>query len=80
MSKEDKMVVLEMSLILRLAACLDQRPENLISSIKIKLQNNTLLIELLPFDSNQDLLLEKWSLEFCSKVINEQKNLQLKVV
>ena len=42
MSKEDKTLVLEMSLILRLAASLDQRPENVISSIKIKLQKNIL--------------------------------------
>ena len=38
MSKEDKTLVLEMSLILRLAASLDQRPENVISSITIKLK------------------------------------------
>ncbi len=79
-SKEDKSLVLEMSLILRLAASLDQRPENLVSSIKIELQNNILLIELLPFNSNQELLLEKWNLELCSNVIQELKNLELKVV
>ena len=80
MSKEDKTLVLEMSLILRLAASLDQRPENVISSIKIKLQKNILLIELLPFKSSQELLLERWNLELCRKVIKEQKNLELKVV
>ena len=69
-----------MSLILRLAASLDQRPENLISSIKIKLQKNILLIELIPFNSNQDLLLEKWNLELCSNVVKELKNLELKVI
>ena len=40
MSKEEKTLVLEMSLILRLAASLDQRPQNVISSIKIKLLKN----------------------------------------
>ena len=79
-SKEDKTLVLEMSLILRLAASLDQRPQNLISSIKIELQNNMLLIELLPFNSNQELLLEKWNLELCRNVIKQLKNLELKVV
>ena len=79
-SKEDKTFVLEMSLILRIAASLDQRPENVISSVKINLQKNILSIELIPFDLNQDLLLEKWSLESCGNVIKEQKNLDLKVV
>ncbi|ABM71729.1 putative exopolyphosphatase [Prochlorococcus marinus str. MIT 9515] len=79
-SKEEKTIVLEMSLILRLAASLDQRPENVISSIKIKLQKNALSMEIIPFNSNQDLLLEKWSLESCRNAIKELKNLELKVV
>ena len=79
-SKEDKTLVLEMSLILRLAASLDQRPENVLSSIKIKLLNNILAIELIPLQSDQDLLLEKWSLELCRNVVKELKNLELKVV
>ena len=79
-SKEDKILVLEMSLILRLASSLDQRPENLISTIKIKLQKNVLLIELVPFNLNHDLLLEKWNLELCRSVVKELKNLELKVI
>ncbi len=80
MSKEDKILVLEMSLILRLAASIDQRPENLISSVKIKLQKNILLFELIPFNKNNDLLLEKWSLKLCRDVVRELKNLELKVI
>ena len=80
MTKEDKTLVLEMSLILRLAASLDQRPENVISSIKIKLLKNILSIELIPFNSNQELLLEKWSLESCRNVVKELKNLELNIV
>jgi len=68
-----------MSLILRLAASLDQRPENVISLIKIESLKNILLFELIPFDSNQDLLLEKWNLELCTNVVMELKNLELKV-
>ena len=79
-SKEDKKLVLEMSLILRLAASLDQRPGDIISSIKIKLQNNILSVELLPFNKNNDLLLEKWSLELCRHTLKELKNLELKVI
>ena len=77
--KEDKILVLEMSLILRLAASLDQRPENVISSMKIKLLKNILSIELIPFNSNKDLLLEKWSLESCRNVLKELKNLELNI-
>ena len=68
-----------MSLILRLAAALDQRPDKVISSVQINLKENNLTFELLPFNAQQDLLLEKWSLELCSGVVKELKNLELKV-
>ncbi len=79
-SKEDKTLVLEMSLILRLAASLDQRPDKAISSVQIKLQGNILIFELLPLNKNHDLLLEKWNLGLCRNVIKELKNLDLKVI
>ena len=79
-SKEDKTLVLEMSLILRLAASLDQRPDKVISSVQIKLQENNLTFQLLPLDRNHDLLLEKWNLGLCRNVIKELKNLELKVI
>ena len=69
-----------MSLILRLAAALDQRPDKVISSVQIKLQENILTFELLPFDRNHDLLLEKWNLGLCRNVIKELKNLELRVI
>ena len=69
-----------MSLILRLAASLDQRPDKLISSVQIKLHENILTFELLPFDTNNDLILEKWNLGLCRNVIKELKNLDLKVI
>ena len=75
-----KTLVLEMSLILRLAASLDQRPDKVISSVKIKLQENILTFELLPLNKNHDLLLEKWNLGLCRNVIKELKNLDLKVI
>ena len=80
MSKEDKTLVLEMSLILRLASALDQRPDKVISAVKIKLQHNILLFEIIPLNKSQDLILEKWSLELCRSVVKELKNLELKVV
>ena len=79
-SKEDKTLVLEMSLILRLAVSLDQRPDKVISTVQIKLQENILTFELLPLNRNNDLLLEKWNLGLCCNVIKELKNLNLKVI
>ncbi len=79
-SKYDKTLVLEMSLILRLAASLDQRPEKVISSVLIKLQNNIIKFELIPSSEKNDLLLEKWNLGLCRNVVKELKNLDLEVV
>ena len=79
-SKEDKAIVLDMSLILRLAASMDKRPEPVISSVKIKLVNNEMTFKLIPSENNKDILLEKWSLESCQIALKELKNLQLKVV
>ena len=69
-----------MSLILRLAASLDQRPDKVISAVQIKLQKNIITFELVPLNSDHDLLLEKWNLGLCSNVIKELKNLDLKVI
>ena len=69
-----------MSLILRLAASLDQRPDKVISSVEIKLKENILTFKLLPLNRNNDLLLEKWNLGLCRNVIKELKNLELKVI
>ena len=69
-----------MSLILRIAASLDQRPEKAISSVQIKLQGNILTFELTPLNKNHDLLLEKWNLGLCRNPIKELKNLDLKVI
>ena len=79
-SREDKSLVLDMSLILRLASALDKRPDSVISSVQINLLENQLIFKLLPFDSSKDLLLEKWSLESCSNAVKELKNLELKVI
>ena len=69
-----------MSLILRIAASLDQRPDKVISSVQIKLQENILIFKLLPLIRNNDLLLEKWNLGLCRYAIKELKNLDLKVI
>ena len=78
-TKEEKNIVLEMSLILRLASSLDKRPDPSISSVEIELLNNVLSFKIIPYDFNIDLLLERWSLESCSAALREFKNLELKV-
>ena len=78
-SKEDKAIVIDMSLILRLAASLDKRPEPVISLVNVSLLNDNLTFRLKANNSNKDLSLEKWSLKSCSNVLKELKNLELKV-
>ena len=78
-TKEEKKIVLEMSLILRLASALDKRPDSSISSIDIQLLDKKLLFRIIPSDLNKDLLLEKWSLKSCSDFLKELKDLELEV-
>tara|TARA_Y100001933_G_scaffold187972_1_gene187011 strand:+ start:8674 stop:10263 length:1590 start_codon:yes stop_codon:yes gene_type:complete len=79
-SREDKMLVLDMSLILRLAASLDKRPDPVISSIKITLLKDQIIFELISNELGIKPLLEKWSLESCYEVLKELKDLELKVI
>ncbi len=78
-SKEHKKVVFEMSLILRLAASFDKRSNSLVSRIDVKLidSNSKLVIKLLPFSADQDLSLEKWSLEDCADLFYELTGVKL---
>ena len=78
-TREDKNIVLEMSLILRFASSLVKRHDPSISSVEIELLNNELSFKIIPSDLNIDLLLERWSLESCSGALREFKNLELKV-
>ncbi|MBK16869.1 MAG: exopolyphosphatase [Prochlorococcus sp. SP3034] len=79
-SREDKAIALDMSLILRLAAAINKRPDPVVSSVKIKLSDNEISFQLISSDPGTNLILEKWSLESCNEVIKELKNLVLKVV
>ncbi len=79
-SKEDKDLVLKMSLILRLAVAIDKRPEPIISKVMLSFQFKELTIELIPIRPNQNLSLEKWSLKQCSSIVEEITGNTLKVV
>ena len=77
-SREDRKIALDMSLILRLAVAINKRPDPVISSVNIKQSNNEIRFKLISLDQ-RSLLLEKWSLDSCYEVVKELKNLELKV-
>jgi len=79
-SREEKAMALDMSLILRLAAAINKRPDPAISSVKIKIVNDEIRFKLISEDSGDNLILEKWNLESCFNVVKELKNLDLKVI
>ena len=79
-SREDKSTALDMSLILRLAASINKRPDPVISSVNIKSMNNEIRFKLISSDKRKNLILERWSLESCYGVVKDLKNLELKVV
>ena len=79
-SKEDKETVLDMSLILRLASSLDKRPDTSISSLKISLIHKDITFKLIPKKKGDELLLEKWNLKSCEKLLKELKGLHLNII
>ena len=79
-NKEQRDIVYEMALILRLSASIDKRPEPILSSIKIKSDKNKIVCDLIPKDSSSNLSLEKWSLKSCSSIIKEVKGVDLIVI
>ena len=79
-SRKDKETVLDMSLILRLASSMDKRPDPSIASVKISLINKDIIFKLIPKNKGDDLLLEKWNLKSCDKLLKELKGLNLNVI
>ncbi len=60
--ESQRILVADMSLLLRLACSLDRRPEPLVSKIVIEAYKKKVNIELIPDNLGQNLDLEKWSL------------------
>ena len=79
-SKEDKEIAFDMALILRLASSLDKRPNPEILKVNLKISDNQILFKLIADNSNNQNLLEKWSLRSCSQILKETKGLELKVI
>jgi len=73
-------VVLDMSLILRMASSFDKGPEPSLASVKISLINDEITFKLIPKKRDDDLLLEKWNLKSCAEILKELKGLNLKII
>ena len=78
-SKAHRKIVLEMSLILRLASALDKRPESVVESIIVSSNDSELTIELVPEKAGQNLSLEEWSLSECGSIVKECAGVTLRV-
>ena len=77
--RQNRRTVNEMALLLRLAAALDRRPDPVVSSLRLQVSASALEIELHSERLNQNLSLEKWSLESCIDVVREAVGITLKV-
>ena len=78
-TRENRRCVLQMALLLRLAAALDRRPEPVISALRIHAVKGTLDLEIVPERVNQNVSLEQWSLESCAEVVTEAVGVNLRV-
>jgi len=76
-TRDDRRLVSEMALMLRLAAALDRRPEPVVESVRVMASSGKLKIELVPERLNQNLSLEQWSLESCADVLREASGVKL---
>ena len=68
-TRDNRRLVGEMALLLRLAAAIDRRPEPVVDSLRVTATPGSLQLELVPERRNQNLSLERWSLENCADVV-----------
>ena len=78
-TRDNRRTVSEMSLLLRLAAALDRRPEPVVRTLVAEVVGHDLVLELVPERLNQNVSLEQWSLESCSEVVKTVTGLALRV-
>lgn len=78
-TRDNRRTVSEMSLLLRLAAALDRRPEPVVRTLVTEVVGHDLVLELVPERLNQNVSLEQWSLESCSEVVKTVTGLTLRV-
>ena len=78
-TRQNRRIVSEMALLLRLAAALDRRPDPVVQTLGVEFTSSSITLELIPERLNQNLSLEQWSLESCEDVVKEVTGLNLKV-
>jgi exopolyphosphatase/guanosine-5'-triphosphate,3'-diphosphate pyrophosphatase len=78
-SRENRRTVSEMALLLRLAVALDRRPEPVVKTLQVHVQNEDLVLELVGEQADQNLSVEQWSLESCAPILKEVTGLNLKL-
>ncbi len=76
--RDQRRIVFEMAILLRIAASIDRRPEPIVDLIAVETKAAEILFEL-HAQTDQDLSLEKWSLMNCSSIIQEIYGLEMKV-
>ncbi|KGG11226.1 Exopolyphosphatasee [Prochlorococcus marinus str. LG] len=79
-NKEHRRIVSEMSLILRLSAALDRRPEPAIASLRVACSSSEIIFYLVPEGTKQNLALEIWSLSNCIPIVKSLTGFDLKVL
>tara|TARA_Y100001970_G_C14257369_1_gene876503 strand:- start:8232 stop:9863 length:1632 start_codon:yes stop_codon:yes gene_type:complete len=70
-NQSQKIIVSQMSLLLRLSAAINKRPESKIDNLKVEILDENIFIELISNDSNSEISLEKWNLRNCAEVVKE---------
>ena len=78
-TRESRRLVGEMALLLRLAAALDLRPEPVVTDLRVRASSDALHIELVPGRPDQDVSLERWSLENCADLVQTAAGVRLQV-
>ena len=78
-TRESRRLVGEMALLLRLAAALDRRPEPVVTDLRVHASSDALHIELVPGRPDQDVSLERWSLESCADLVQTAAGVRLQV-
>ena len=78
--ENQRRLVSDMSLLLRLSCALDRRPEPLISKIVIEANNKKVNIELIPNELGQNLDLEKWSLNKVVVLLKKIKDVDISIL
>ena len=78
-TRDNRRLVGEMALLLRLAAAIDRRPEPVVESLRVVATPGELQLELVPERRNQNLSLERWSLEKSAEVVRAASGVNLNV-